>query len=187
MICNRIPAIAACLNCLRHIACFHRGSQSFRLLRNSNLFLCWPAGSLTAIFGGMVALPLAIRQSQCGIGTSGTPIFFVRSAFSCCGPSNRSILHQGHKGRTKSTKSELNRRDNLNRREPRRRRKLFDRWPLRWLRFLLFKKCFLCDLCALCGDICGSRNSEAFAAGDTDLVAFAAGASCVDARILYDW
>src|SRR5436305_14643256 len=82
MICNRIPAIAASLNSVRHIACFHRGSQSFRLLRKGNQFLCWPAGSLTAIFGGMVALPLAIRQSQCGIGTSGTPIF-LRGRLSC--------------------------------------------------------------------------------------------------------
>jgi hypothetical protein len=35
---------------------------------------CWPAGFLT-IFGRMVALPLAIRHRQCGIGTSGTPFF----------------------------------------------------------------------------------------------------------------
>ncbi len=37
-------------------------------------------GVSDGVFGRMVALPLAIRQSQCGIGTSGTPIFFSRPA-----------------------------------------------------------------------------------------------------------
>lgn len=105
MIWNLIPPFAACLNCVRHNACFHRGSRSFRLLRKGSFFLCWPAGSLTAIFGGMVALPLAIRQSQCGIGTSGTPIFFARSAFLCCARfCTHLFYHQGHEGGTKSMK-----------------------------------------------------------------------------------
>src|SRR5437588_12944666 len=92
MIWNCIPLFASYLNYIRHIACFHRGSQSFRLLRKSSQFLCWPAVSLTAIFGGMVALPLAIRQSQCGIGTSGTPIFFAVGFLGDAGVAGRSFF-----------------------------------------------------------------------------------------------
>jgi hypothetical protein len=106
MIWSCIPGFAICLNYLRHNACFHWGTQSFRLLRKGSQFLLLARGVSDGDFGGMVALPLAIRQSQCGIGTSGTPIFFARSAFFGHEPSCTFVLppaahrtHRGHEDR----------------------------------------------------------------------------------------
>ena len=82
-------------NGLGHGHCFSGGQLVFSIAPQRQSILLLARGVSDGDFGGMVALPLAIRQSQCGIGTSGTPIF-LRAA----GPNERAMLPIGGQSRS---------------------------------------------------------------------------------------